>query len=829
MPLAAGLKLGPYEILAPIGAGGMGEVYRARDPRLGRDVAIKVLPESFARDRERLQRFEHEARAAGALNHPGIVAIYDVGTADGVPYLVSELLEGESLRALVAAGPVPPHRAAELGIQAAHALAAAHAKGIVHRDLKPENLHVLVDGRLKVLDFGLAKLAGPDAPPRDETGPQLHSLTITGTILGTASYMAPEQIREGHVDHRADLFALGAILYEMVAGAKAFPGDTPADRMTAILTRDPKPLPPEIDTALPGLSATICRCLEKRADMRFDSARDLAYTLEILAGASERAAPLGSTGGSTAERSASAHPRFQQLTYREGTVSGGRYASDGQTVVYAAAWSGAPFELFITRIGSQESRPLGVRDALLLDVSSSDEVAVLLHPRDVGGFIELGVLARLPLMGGTPRELLDDVYQAGYGPDGKIAVIRQHQGATRLEYPIGTVLVETEGWMSDPCVSPDGQWIAFADHPGRGDSSGRMAVVDSQRKVRYLGPRSPSLWGGGWTPKGAEIVFSSQESDGSNAVYAVSLDGERRCVLPGPVTAQVEDVSTRGDLLLTCLLARMRTEFGTREQPGSSDLSWLDWTLARDITRDGRFVLFDETGPSVGKPLAFLRGTDGAPAVRIGEGQADRLSPDGRWALIWDAEDGSAFELVPTGAGQSVHHNLGSIYGQHADWFPDGKSICIFGHEPGHRTRAYRYDLDARAATPFSEEGLGRTSCVVSPDGRWMWTVGPAGHAIYPVDGGEPRLFPDLSLQVRPVRWTQDGRYLFAFERGRLPGTVLRIAVESGNSEPWMEIRPRRESGVTGLNGVCMTPDGETYVTSYVQVLSDLYTARGIL
>src|SRR5512132_1264491 len=228
MPLQTGTRLGPYEIVAPLGAGGMGEVYRARDPRLGREVAVKVLPPAFARDRERLQRFEHEARAAGALNHPGITAIYDLGTEDGIPYLVSELLLGDSLRTVIAAGPLPPARVADLGVQAAQALAAAHAKGIVHRDLKPENLHLLPDGRLKILDFGLAKLTATDAPARDETGPQLHSITMTGTILGTASYMAPEQVRDQPVDHRADLFALGAILYELASGEKAFSGETPA-------------------------------------------------------------------------------------------------------------------------------------------------------------------------------------------------------------------------------------------------------------------------------------------------------------------------------------------------------------------------------------------------------------------------------------------------------------------------------------------------------------------------------------------------------------------------------------------------------------------------
>jgi serine/threonine protein kinase len=827
MALAAGLKLGPYEIIAPIGAGGMGEVYRARDPRLGRDVAIKVLPAAFAKERDRLQRFEHEARAAGALNHPGIVAIYDVGAADGFPYLVSELLEGESLRTVVDAGPMPPRRAAELAIQATRALAAAHARGIVHRDLKPENLHLLADGRLKILDFGLAKLAAPDAPPRDDTGPQLQSLTMTGTILGTASYMAPEQIREGAVDHRADLFAVGAILYELVAGAKAFPGETPADRMTAILTQDPKPLAPAVESALPGLDAVIRRCLEKRAEARFDSARDLAFTLQILLAASEASAPARSNAAPTLPSSGA---RFQQLTYREGLISGARYSSDGRTVVYAAAWGGGPFDLYMTRIGSHESRPLGLSHAQLLDVSSADELLVRLRSRDLGGFVELGVLARLPLMGGTPRELIDAVYQAAFGPDGKIAAIRLPGSAMQLEYPLGTVRVETQGWMSDPAVSPDGELVAFVEHPGKGDSAGRLAVVDRKGNVRHLGePRFLSLWGGEWTPDGREVIVSAQETDGSNALLAMSLDGGTRSLLRAPTVAGVEDVSPAGDVLLSNLFARMRMEFGTRKESGLTDLSWLDWTLARDITRDGRQVLFDETGPSVSKPMVFLRGTDGSPAVRLGNGTGMELSPDEQWAIIADLEHQSAFELVPIGAGESVRHTLGSIRAQHGHWFPDGKSICIFGYEPGRGTRGYRYDLATRAATPITEEGIGRVGAVISPDGRWIWTVGPSGSVIQAVDGSSSRPMPGVPQEVRAILWAEDGKSVFAFERGRIPARVFRVDVESGRSDVWMEIRPLRQSGVTGVNSICLTPDGETYVTSYNQLLSDLYTSSGLL
>src|SRR5262245_10218113 len=287
MLLSAGMKLGPYEIVAPVGAGGMGEVYRARDPRIGRDVAVKVLPAAFSKDPERLRRFEQEARSAGVLNHPNILAIYDVGMHDGAPYVVSELLAGENLRDRLKVGAVPPRKAIELAIQVAQGLAAAHEHGIVHRDLKPENLFLTRDGRVKILDFGLAKLttvdrnagAGPSAPTMGtDTGP--------GTVWGTVGYMSPEQVRGQAVDHRADLFAFGAILYEMLSGKRAFQGASPADTMSAILKEDPPELTRSAEGIPPALERLVFHCLEKGPGERFQSARDLAFDLGQISGVS---------------------------------------------------------------------------------------------------------------------------------------------------------------------------------------------------------------------------------------------------------------------------------------------------------------------------------------------------------------------------------------------------------------------------------------------------------------------------------------------------------------------------------------------------------------
>src|SRR5229473_1653647 len=298
MSLTSGTKLGPYEILAPLGAGGMGEVYRARDTRLGRDVALKILPDSFARDTDRLRRFEQEARAVAALNHPNILAVFDIGAHNqsqlnegqlnegqhnGSPFLVSELLEGESLRAVLDRGALPQRKTIEYGVQIAHGLAAAHEKGIVHRDLKPENVFVTKDGRIKILDFGLAKLAQTAGADSDEvtlTSPH----TVVGVVMGTASYMAPEQVRGEAADPRTDIFAFGAVLFEMLSGVRAFRRDTPAETMTAVLKDDPPELSDPVRLVSPALDRIVRRCLEKNPEQRFQSARDLSFALSGLSG-----------------------------------------------------------------------------------------------------------------------------------------------------------------------------------------------------------------------------------------------------------------------------------------------------------------------------------------------------------------------------------------------------------------------------------------------------------------------------------------------------------------------------------------------------------------
>ena len=315
MTLAAGSKLGPYEILGAIGAGGMGEVYRAKDPRLGREVAIKVLPASFSSDADRLRRFEQEAKAAGILNHPNITAVYDIGTHDDAPYVVQELLEGETLRSLLAGGKLAQRKIIDYSLQIAHGLAAAHGKGIVHRDLKPENLFVTSDGRVKILDFGLAKLTHQEEGSQVTNLPTATAGTEPGVVLGTLGYMSPEQVRGKPADARSDIFSFGAILYEMLSGKRAFSGDTAADTMSAILKEDPPDLSVTNQNVSPGLERIVRHCLEKNPEQRFHSAHDLAFDLEALSTATSGPAgvrPVAASGerpGSGSSRSATAAKR----------------------------------------------------------------------------------------------------------------------------------------------------------------------------------------------------------------------------------------------------------------------------------------------------------------------------------------------------------------------------------------------------------------------------------------------------------------------------------------------------------------------------------------
>src|SRR5262245_41992371 len=586
MTLAAGTRLGPYGIAAPLGAGGMGEVYRARDERLKRDVAIKVLPASRSQDPDRLKRFEQEAQAAGVLNHPNITAVYDFGSHDGAPYIVTELLEGETLRSRLGSGAISPRKAIDYAVQIAKGLAAAHDKGVVHRELKPENVFLTKDGRVKILDFGLAKLRLDGAESGQTDLKTVSGGTQPGVVLGTMGYMSPEQVRGKAADKRSDLFSFGTILYEMLSGQRAFRGDTAADTITAILTKEPPDLSQTNKDIQPGLDRIVRHCLEKNPEERFESARDVAFDLEALstvstptatgvhklpAGPVRRpwgllalAAVLGAAVAAPLVYSVGKKagfvqpPSFRQITFSRGEVGSSLFAPDGQTIVYSAGWEGKPFEIFINRPESPESRPFGLGAAEVLSISKAGEMAVSLNRRPLHPFVRVGRLARISIAGGAPRDILDDVQFADWSPDGQsLAIVRDVGVKNRLEFPIGKVLFETTGWVGQVRVSPKGGVVAFVDHPFPNDDGGRVCVVDLAGKKREITPIYATVQGLAWTPDGNEIWYTAAEGGFNRAVHAVTPGGKPRLVGRVPGISTIRDISKDGPALMTTESARV--------------------------------------------------------------------------------------------------------------------------------------------------------------------------------------------------------------------------------------------------------------------------------
>ena len=465
MTLTVGTKLGPYEILAPLGAGGMGEVYRARDTRLDRTVAIKILPATFAGDVDRLDRFEHEARLLSTVNHPNLLAIHDVGAQDGVHYLVSEFLEGQTLREKMNTGPLSQRRVIEYALEMAKGLAAAHEKGIVHRDLKPDNIFVTKDGRVKILDFGLAKQSFAPEMGSGEgltvTGP---TPTTPGTVMGTVGYMSPEQVRGQTVDHRSDIFSFGAILYEMISRKASVQGrlergdhECYSERRSAGVERDQPtsfPRPGADRSPLRGKRTQLALPVGTRPGLDLESLSSLSSPAKALP--ASRWARVGrlralllaaipilllATGAAFWAGRATVpalNPVFTRLTFRGGHVASARFAPDGQTVVYSAAFGDDPVELYTTRPDSPQSRELGLKGSSILAISRGTELAVTLEHSFFTANASAGTLARLPLSGGAPREVAENVLSADWSPDGSaLAAVRLAGGQTRLEYPFG--------------------------------------------------------------------------------------------------------------------------------------------------------------------------------------------------------------------------------------------------------------------------------------------------------------------------------------------------------------------------------------------------------
>jgi len=853
-----GQVLGHYRVLEKIGSGGMGEVYRASDDRLGREVALKILKSSLAKDPDRLRRFEQEARAAAVLNHPNIVAIYDIGMHEGAPYIVSELLEGQTLRDRLLRGPLTSRQAADYSAQVAQGLVAAHEKRIVHRDLKPENLFITKDGRMKILDFGIAKLTLPDLSPEPGSDSGIAAMTTqtrAGTILGTVAYMSPEQLRARPVDHRSDIFSFGAILYEMLTGRRAFSGETQVDTMTAILKDDPPEISETVQSVPAAFEQIVRHCLEKEPENRFQSARDLAFALGTLSNyttgkqiAALRAgrwrfrklAPWAAAGILLAAVGVllgfsfkPVHsPVFRRITFERGTVYSARFTPNGRNVIYGAAWNGNPLQIYSTIPDSLLARPLDVTSANLLALSRTSELALAVHGTHGAGLeMDNGMLARAPLVGGTPREILQDVRWADWSPGGDLAVVHHANGKDNLEFPIGKVLYETSGSISNIRFSPEGSEIAFMDHPQRWDPRGTVCTVDLSGNKKTLSPEWESEGGLAWAPNGSEVWFTAVESGSTDrALWAVSLSRRQRKVLAVPVGVTLQDIAPDGRVLATSDTERLAMEWTGRDDTRSRDLSWYDWTVAKDISPDGQWVLFEESSEPTGPNDAIaVRKIDGSAPTQLGEGNVDGLSPDGKWAISVATTSPPHLTLLPVGPGQARQISLPGL--EHAQggahFLPDGTRIAINGNEAGHLPRTYLVDLVGSKPQPITPEGVYAT--IPSPDGKYL-AGGKSGQGLtlFPLAGGSPRSIPGVDPAFVLTRWSVDSKALYVYRPGEVPMKVERLGVATGKTQLARELVPADRGGVVSIAPVVSNGDASAFVYSYFQTLSVLYVIAGL-
>ena len=855
MPLTPATKLGPYEIQSAIGAGGMGEVYRARDTRLNRDVAIKILPASFSADPDRLQRFAQESRAAAALNHPNILSIFDIGEDRGAPYVISELLEGETLRERLRHGPLASRKAIDYAQQIAKGLAAAHEKGIVHRDLKPENLFITNDGRAKILDFGLAKFTRPEVDA-SEDAPTMQVATEVGTVLGTAGYMSPEQVRGKAADARSDIFSFGAILYEMLSGKRAFHGDSSADVMSAILKEDPPDLSETNRNISPALERIVRHCLEKNPGERFQSARDVAFNLEALTDIS-----TSSRGGirplqeeKPARRwlplavgvllllaswaiiyrwahrgAATSNPTFHEITFRNGTIWAARFAPDGQTVLYGAAWEGRPQEIFSTRADSSDSRSLGLPPAQILAISSKGEMAISLHPTNVSGFGQIGTLARVPLAGGAPREVVDKVLWADWTPDGQsLAVARESDDRrARVEFPPGNVIYEPAGWTSHVRFSPNGELLAIADHISGGDD-GRVVIIDAHGNHKASSSFYSSVEGLAWSPNGKEVWFSAVPAGSARSIYALNLSGKERLIYRAPGGLTVQDISHSGQVLLTADKTRMSISVLAPGETRERSLSWFDWSLLTDISPDGKTIVFSETGEAAaGNQSVYLRKMDGSAAVRLGEGGFGFLSPDGQW-VISGVGSPTKLVLLPTGVGEPRQLTDDKLDHSFAIWLPDSKSIVFVASEPGHAPRTYLVDIQGGTPRALTPEGL--FGAAITLDGKQVLVVDTTKHQLwlYPIAGGDPqKLNITLGANENLLAYTPDGKGILVAAPA-VPLKIERLDLATAQRRPWKEIAPADPAGVQGVVIIRLSADQKAYAYTILRVLSDLFVVDGL-
>jgi hypothetical protein len=837
-------RIGPFEILSLLGRGGMGVVYKARDTRLGRDVAIKLIAGDFAGQLQLARRFEQEARAVSALSHPNIMALYDMGLHAGQPYLVCELLQGQSLKERLASGPLPPAQAARVTAEVARGLAAAHAKGIIHRDLKPGNIF-LTRERAKILDFGLAKASASEPVPASA------SQTEPGMIMGTVAYLSPEQVRGQAADARSDLFSLGIVLYEMLTGTLPFTGESSAETMVAILREEPRePVIPDSGFSA-GLLRILKHCLEKDPELRFQNASDLAFNLENLvqpsgtsaahAGAEPRRKrmvwlPLlaGAVlalvlGGCLALALLGPKekplPLFERISFVGSPIVAARFLPDGQGFAYSTVSEQGTCQLWVSR----EAGPklIELPDARLLAVSAAGELAVLTavedNPENWG---ESGKLVRA-FPDGTRKDVLDNVLSADWMRNGKdlcaITVgMDAGQKEYRVEWPLGNVRFRSRTWLWDLRLSPDGKRLCFCMMDE--NSMRELQVIDG-KGTRVVIKGLAELYSPQWTPESDRIIYFGGSSWIANTVYCTDLRGSKKLMLSTPQPPIVWDVNSKGELLLIQGRDRYVTKQGRREE-AERDLAWMDQSVVYGIAPAGeRLLLLDrDLEPGARGDAAYLRASDGSPALKIAGRAPYCLSEDGGMSAVESVENSYfTIQLIPTGAGHARTLTTPVRLHSALAFYPDGQSLLLRGALKDEQMRLFRQPIDGGPPRPITPQGV-RAVGVLSADGaQVIAAVNDGIPRVYSGPGDKGREIPGLQPGDRICQWDQDNQHIYIIPKGKLPLDVLRLDIGSGRRQFWLRLRADGGPG-TELVTFHITRDGMAYAYSYlVTVMSDLY------